>query len=201
MQHEIRAEINRANAQHSTGPRSLEGKQRSAMNACKHNLTGQNLILQPDETEAYRALTGALRSDLQPATELERQLVQKLIDAHFRLNRLACVENNIFNVSLIENITGTPQDDRIEMIVAQTRAWIQQSPSFDVLGRYESRLARQLLRYALELERLQTARMRPEPGQKASQVTDKRRDTLELASFGKNVPEQVMSAGPAPLSP
>jgi hypothetical protein len=35
---ELLNEINRANAQKSTGPRSIPGKQRSSMNAVKHNL-------------------------------------------------------------------------------------------------------------------------------------------------------------------
>ena len=113
MRKEIRNEINRANAQKSTGPKTLEGKQRTAMNAVKHNLTGQSLILQPDEMDAYNRLTNALISDLKPRTELECQTVQKLIDAHFRMNRLAGVENNIFNFSLIENTTRTDHD-RIE---------------------------------------------------------------------------------------
>ena len=124
MRKEIRAEINRANAQKSTGPKTIEGKQRTAMNAVKHNLTGQSLILQPDEMDAYNRLTNALISDLKPRTELECQTVQKLIDAHFRMNRLAGVENNIFNFSLIENTTQTEHDDRIEVMIAQTRAFI-----------------------------------------------------------------------------
>jgi hypothetical protein len=33
-----------------------------------------------------------LLSDLKPKTEPERQLAQKIIDDHFRLNRLAGVE-------------------------------------------------------------------------------------------------------------
>ena len=40
-----RALINRANAQRSTGPKTEEGKQRSSLNALRHGLTGQTIIL------------------------------------------------------------------------------------------------------------------------------------------------------------
>jgi hypothetical protein len=194
MRKEIRAEINRANAQKSTGPKTIEGKQRTAMNAVKHNLTGQSLILQPDEMDAYNRLTNALISDLKPRTELECQTVQKLIDAHFRMNRLAGVENNIFNFSLIENTTQTDHDDRIEVMIAQTRAFIGHSASFDVLGRYEARLARQVLQFSLELDRLQQLRRTREIATGRTHAQDKQRDRFDLASFGGMLPAAVMSA-------
>jgi hypothetical protein len=37
-----RAAINRANSQHSTGPRTESGKQRSSLNALRHGLTAQS---------------------------------------------------------------------------------------------------------------------------------------------------------------
>jgi hypothetical protein len=194
MRQEIRNEINRANAQKSTGPKSIPGKQRSAMNAVKHNLTGQSLILQPDETAAYNRLTNALLTDLKPATELERQVVQKIIDAHFRLNRLAGVENNIFNFSLLDQTTDAGNDDRVEAMAAQTRAWIERSATFDVLGRYESRLTRQVLQYTSELERLQTLRRHRERADSTIHPHETNKDTFDLASFGGTLPEAVMSA-------
>jgi hypothetical protein len=87
MTKEIRALINRTNAQKSTGPRTSAGRQRSAMNAVKHNLTGSRLILQPDEMEAYNHLSSALVSELKPMTELERQTVQKRKGRRLRFAR------------------------------------------------------------------------------------------------------------------
>ena len=196
MRKEIRDEINRANAGKSTGPKTAEGKQRSAMNAFKHGLTGQSLMLQPNEMEAYNRLTVALLSDLKPKTEPERQLAQKIIDGHFRLNRLAGVENNMFNFGLIQHTTDTPHDDRVEVMVAQTRAWIEQSHAFDVLGRYETRLSRQLLKYTEEFERLQKeriARERAEREDPRSKRHENKRDHFDLASFGRTAPELVMN--------
>ncbi len=200
MRKEIRDEINRANAERSTGPKTTEGKQRSAMNAFKHGLTGQSLMLQPNEMEAYNRLTAELLADLKPKTELERQLAQKIIDGHFRLNRLAGVENNMFNFGLIQHTSDTSHDDRVEVMVGQTRAWIEQSHAFDVLGRYETRLSRQLLKYTEEFERIQKDRIARERAERAEREADPRgkrhenkRDHFDLASFGRTAPEMMMS--------
>jgi hypothetical protein len=191
---ELRAEINRANAQKSTGPKSPEGKQRASMNACRHNLSGQNLILQPAEMEAYNRLAAAMLSDLNPKSEPERQIAEKVIDTHFRLNRLAGLENNIFNFGLLANETQTPHDDRLEVMIAQTRAWIERSSSFDVLGRYESRLTRQLLKYQEEFERLQAVRKEREHTDANRSHKEIKRDTFNVASFRQAASE--LPAGP-----
>ncbi len=177
MTKQIRALINRVNAQKSTGPRTAAGRQRSSMNAVKHGLTGSRLILQPDEMEAWNHLSTTLIAELKPMTELERQTVAKIIDTHFRLNRLASVENNVFNFGLIDNTTDSPNDDRIEVLIAQTRAWIERSGSFDVLGRYEARLTRQVLQFTRELERLQADR------KAAAKPEEIKPDTPTPASF------------------
>ncbi|MGA2714114.1 MAG: hypothetical protein ABSG41_13490 [Bryobacteraceae bacterium] len=194
MRKEIRAEINRANAQKSTGPKTTQGKQQSCMNAFKHGLTGQKLILQPDELEAYDRLTNSLLAETKPKTALEHQIAQKLIDSHFRLNRLAGIENNIFNFALLANITGTDDDERLEIMQAQTRAWTDSSSSFDLLGRYEARLSRQALRYSLELERLQAVRINKERLAIPTEPTENYRDSIDSASFPTNLPSAVMSA-------
>ena len=156
------AEINRANAQKSTGPRSIPGKQRSRMNAVKHNLSGQNLILQESEVEAYNRMSTSMFNDLKPKSEPEHQIAQKIIDTNFRLNRLTAIENNLFNFGLTQNESSADQDDRIEVMAAQTRAWIEHAATFDTIGRYEARLSRQLLKYQQEFERLQAVRKQHE---------------------------------------
>jgi hypothetical protein len=200
MRKEIRDEINRVNSQKSTGPKTTEGKQRSAMNAFKHGLTGQCLMLQPNEMDAYNRLTATMLSDLKPKTEPERQLAQKIIDGHFRLNRLAAIENNMLNFGLIQYTTDTDHDDRVEVMVAQTRALIEQANAFDVLGRYETRLSRQLLKYIEEFKRTQKERIAREQAERAEREADPRgkrhenkRDHFDLASFGRTAPEMVVS--------
>jgi hypothetical protein len=192
---QIMDEINRANAQKSTGPKSVPGKQRSRMNAMKHNLSGQNLLLQETEVEAYNRMGTSMLVDLKPKTEPERQIAQKIVDINFRLNRLMAIEGNMFSFGLLNNETDTPHDDRLEIMVAQTRAWIERSSSFDVLGRYENRLSRQLLLYQEEFERLQAVRKEQEKVDSHRSHNEIKRDKFDPASFGKVAPELLAGPG------
>jgi hypothetical protein len=169
------------------------GRQRSSLNACRHKVTGAHLLLRPEEMAAYNRLTAGLLSDLKPYTEIERQTAQKIIDTHFRLNRLAGIENNIFGFGTVAHSTATPHDDRVEVMIAQTRAWLERAGSFDILGRYEARLARQLLQYTRELERLQRARGQRVPIDSPVEGAAEG-DDVELGSFGGTAPGLVMRA-------
>jgi hypothetical protein len=178
-------EINRINAQKSTGPTTRIGKQRSSLSAVKHNLSGQQLILLAGETEAYNRMGSAMLIDLKPKSEPERQIAQKIIDTNFRLNRLMAIENNMFSFGITGSETDCPHDDRIEVMAAQTRAWTEQAGSFDVLGRYESRLSRQLLKYQEEFERLQAVRKEQERIDSHRSRNEIKRDQFDPASFGE----------------
>jgi hypothetical protein len=159
MNKRMRRLMNQSNAQHSTGPRTPEGKQRSRMNAFKHNLTGNNLILQEHEYKKYTELSEKLIADLKPRTEFERQIAQKIIDTNFRLNRLAAIENNMLNFDMMHRETDGNPCDRTEVMLAQTRAWKDDARTFDILGRYEARLTRQLVLYRKELAHLVDMRL------------------------------------------
>ena len=178
-------EVRRANAQKSTGPHSAPGKQRSRLNAVKHNLSGQHLILQESELEAYNRMATAMLTDIKPKSEPERQIAQKIIDTNFRLNRLTAIENNLFTFGTTRNETDTPHDDRIEVMAAQTRAWTERATTFDTLGRYESRLSRQLLKYQQEFERLQAVRKLQESIDRRRSDEEIEQDRFDPASFGQ----------------
>ena len=51
-----RLTANVANSQHSTGPRTQEGKARSSQNACKHGLSAREVIIAPGEQEEFQQL-------------------------------------------------------------------------------------------------------------------------------------------------
>jgi hypothetical protein len=126
----------------------------------------------------------AMLIDLKPKSEPERQIAQKIIDTNFRLNRLPAIENNLFSFGLAANETDTPHDDRLEVMVAQTRAWMERAGTIDTLGRYEARLSRQLLKYQQEFERLQTVRKEQERIDSHRSRNEIKRDQFDPASFG-----------------
>jgi len=85
-------ERNRANAMRSTGPRTPAGRERSSRNSLKHGIFAKCVVL-PDldsgESAAlFRDLHGALVEDLQPASELEALVVERIAAIHWRLRRV-----------------------------------------------------------------------------------------------------------------
>jgi hypothetical protein len=57
---------NAANAQHSTGPRTSEGKNRSSQNASKHGLTAQEVVIAPGEQGEFDRLAADTKPTLNP---------------------------------------------------------------------------------------------------------------------------------------
>jgi hypothetical protein len=83
-----RAAINRANSQHSTGPRTAEGKSAASQNAFKHGLYSKQLILPGEDPAELDALRADLRREHQPATTTEEILVNELAEHYWRLRRM-----------------------------------------------------------------------------------------------------------------
>jgi hypothetical protein len=92
MASEAQIQANQENAKHSTGPRSPEGKQRVALNALKHGLTGKQVVLYNEKPEDFDAFRGSLWDDLDPHGMLEGVLVDKIVADAWRLRRVPLLE-------------------------------------------------------------------------------------------------------------
>src|SRR5690349_10449345 len=66
---------NRQNAQHSTGPRTPEGKSRASQNARKHNLTSTTPPRDLLTDSTYQLSKQELVEEFQPTTPAQRLLV------------------------------------------------------------------------------------------------------------------------------
>ncbi len=93
---------NLLNAQHSTGPRTEAGKKKSSLNALRHGLTSQVVVLPTEDLAAYVAFTAEFHKDLDPVNVIEKQLVQTLADTQWRLNRCATLESNLYSVAFAD---------------------------------------------------------------------------------------------------
>ena len=91
-----KVEANRRNALKSTGPKTPEGKATVRLNALKHGLRSEEVLLPAEDGEALRDLSESLRAELQPIGELEDLLVDRIVAAYWRLRRLGRVEAGIF---------------------------------------------------------------------------------------------------------
>ena len=96
---------NRANAQLSTGPTSVDGKRRSSLNARRHNLTGQVTAMTEEDRIAHDTFADALIKSMAPEGALELQLAQRIATDSWRLNRSSAIEENIFALGF--TTTGT----------------------------------------------------------------------------------------------
>jgi hypothetical protein len=106
---QIRA--NRRNAQKSTGPKTPEGKDAVRLNATKHGLRSQEVLLPEEDGEALKELDENLRAELQPVGELENLLVDGIVAAHWRLRRLRRVEAGIFSWELYGELAERAQQE------------------------------------------------------------------------------------------
>ena len=151
-------DANRANAQHSTGPKTPEGKAASRLNALKHGLTARHAVITGEDTEDFEQMLQALLDHLQPVGPVETLLVQQIVMASWRLARLRNLETGLFKLRLLEE---EPNIDReYERLIPQARLAFtfyhdcNGRDSFTTLARYETRVERALYRALHELHAL-----------------------------------------------
>jgi hypothetical protein len=136
-----RAATNRANSQHSTGPRTEAGKQRSSRNALRHGLTAQTAVLPTEDPAVYQRHIRQFLDEYAPATSSEAQLVHEIANTAWRLNRIPFLEAELLS-----------QDARPQTLI----------PQLATLGLHGSRLSRQFQKAVEQLRDIQEERRRLE---------------------------------------
>jgi len=89
---ERKASANRANAQHSTGPRTPQGKAASSLNALRHGILARaafNVTIEGEERRAeFDALVAGFAQEYQPRTLTEHMTVQQLAGCYWKLAKI-----------------------------------------------------------------------------------------------------------------
>jgi hypothetical protein len=152
------AEINRENAQHSTGPKTPEGKLRSSLNALRHGLTGQVVVMRDEDMQAYERHVLSFTDEYNPQGATEANLVQALADAAWRQNRAAALETN-----LISGLGGW-QGPRTELddAISNSKSLEMRIKQLSILSVHSQRLSRQFERTEKHLRELQQLRKEKE---------------------------------------
>jgi hypothetical protein len=92
-----RAEASRLNGAKSRGPKTPQGKARSAQNALKHGMRARKYLVLPDEEAAeFEALEAALVEELAPVGALQTVLARRVAVAAWRLTRADRIEAELF---------------------------------------------------------------------------------------------------------
>jgi hypothetical protein len=174
-------EANRRNAQRSTGPRTEEGKRVSALNARRHNLTGQVTAMTDADRIMHDAFSAAIVESLAPEGAMETQLAQRVATDSWRGEcrsngqalsprcageegisgqRISAVEDNLF--ALGHNAKSDDietEDAEIHAALTAAKVFQEESKQLQLLTLYEQRINRGIQKNLATLQALQAARL------------------------------------------
>ena len=147
------------NAQHSTGPKTEEGKRNSSLNARRHNLTGQVTAMTDEDRVAHDAFSAALIASMAPEGALEIQLAQRVATDSWRLNRASAIEDNLFAIGFSDHANEiTTEHPEVHAAFTAARVFTVESKQLERLTLYEQRINRSLQKNLSLLQSLQAAR-------------------------------------------
>ena len=171
---------NRANAARSTGPRTPEGKARSAQNSRKHGFASADFgVVRLEDLESLARLREDLISVYQPVNSQELFAIERMAIAQQSILRAARLEAGLFTLSLNEALDPTPRAQQpivpmaealigdIETTRAQNRNYAlargfqdltHQAAAWSLFLRYQAQAERQYRRALEEFERLKSLR-------------------------------------------
>jgi hypothetical protein len=177
-------DANRRNAMKSTGPKTVEGRERSKSNALKHGLTAAQIIVFDEKAEDLEQFHQELIDELIPRGTLEEQLVERIAFCVWRLRRAYRIEAILFAPA--RTAVREPREPSAKMVKflgleearkAMARMAALDPPPTDApdigavfrtlavdrgpllqLSRYETTIERSLHRALHDLERLQARR-------------------------------------------
>jgi hypothetical protein len=183
-------EANRRNAQHSTGPRTEEGKKVSALNARRHNLTGQVTAMTDADRIMHDAFSAAIVENLAPEGAMEIQLAQRIATDSWRLNRISAIEGNLFALGhSAKSHEIETEDPEIHAALTAAKVFKAESKQLQLLTLYEQRVNRSIQKNLATLQALQAARI----AQREAEMKDAKR-LLQLSEV-KGLPYDPVKDG------
>jgi len=158
---------NRINAQKSTGPKSVEGKEISSHNALTHGLFSRDILINSpgysDDPQEYEEVRQSIFNELRPIGMLEEHLVMKIVNCIWRLRRAVAAENG----SVSRQLDEIENDLRRRCEIKEWRE--SENPDFEGLSEEEirrmrreltrdkmipeARMCRNITRYEMRLDR------------------------------------------------
>ena len=138
-------EANRKNAQKSTGPVSVAGKEIVARNAVRHGILSANVFIDEGEQKIYDNFCDEMFKNLKPQSGFENFLVDRIISTAWRMRRIVCIEA----MKLEKANKYSYGDSYTSVFVAKS------ADSMAVLSRYEQALEKTFYRALRELKAMQ----------------------------------------------
>ncbi|MBM4031949.1 MAG: hypothetical protein FJ291_09205 [Planctomycetes bacterium] len=164
MASEKQIQANRQNALKSTGPKSAEGKARSARNSLKHGLLSREVLLPGEKAKELAAFREGILAQLAPEGELEELLADRVVESAWRLRRAVRLERQVIQSRLDSewryraSSAGTHKGEPFPTADSVAASMLYYKDAFDKLVRYEAHIQRGFYRALHELQRLQAER-------------------------------------------
>ncbi len=104
MSTDRRTAANRANAAHSTGPRTAEGKAASSRNAVSHGITSNArvTVFNWESPEEFQQLRDDYCARFRPIDRVEFEIIERMVDATWRRKRAITIETTIYDLEISE---------------------------------------------------------------------------------------------------
>jgi hypothetical protein len=173
MPSKLKSDTARANGAKSRGPKTAEGREKSSRNSLRHGFTSLNTVLLAcEDPDAFQQLLAEYISTYRPETAAEKDLVEEMVAARWRIRRIWTAETALIDLEMITQEAEIKKkfdyaDPGIQLGLA-FRSLADGSRSLSLASRYESRLHRVYSRAYQTLRELQQAR-KPSPTQPSAQ--------------------------------
>ena len=161
----LKSETARANGAKSRGPITAGGKEKSSRNSLKHGLTANsgNILLDCEAPGQFDELLNKLLAIHAPATPAEKDLLDEMVAARWRIRRMCTIETGLLNAEILNQQSKTGNSDPNMDLALAFRSLTDDSRSLALASRYEARLQRLYDRAYKTLRELQQARKSEEP--------------------------------------
>jgi hypothetical protein len=104
MPSELKSETSRTNGAKSHGPKTPEGKEASSRNALKHGFTAhKTFIVNGESSDEYQEFLGEHITIHQPVTPPEKELVDQMAIARWRIRRFVAAETILLECEMVRN--------------------------------------------------------------------------------------------------
>ena len=160
-------QASRDNGAQSQGPKTTEGKQKSALNHTLHGLTASTAVLTTESKDRFEQFLASFLETFQPNSIAEYTCVEEMAMAKWRLRRSIAFET----AHLDHELAATQQDhaEKYAQIDLTTRgalamdSLLAKSGGFRHLTRYEASHRRAFRRAYEELIAIRNEKLRFEP--------------------------------------
>ena len=158
-------QANQQNAQHSSGPKTPEGKAAIRFNAITFGLRTRSTVLPHEKAEDYDRLWDELEADWQPQTRTERCYLETMVTSQWLLARAAESEKRIY-----ARIAFGEKQFVMLAYVAKQRAQLERSFRTAIADMKQSQKERQSHPQSRPAQAAQTAKHAPAPAPQPSYV-------------------------------